>query len=144
MECVFESAKCGYKNQSRENCTSCVYRATCSRLTQASGVNGQGWPAPPVPQKTKRKFLLPLLCNESYCSHIINFNGLSPLPLPTAKRFPQGLGKCRCAKSWGRMHKTICGTIANSCCSNWTYGTLAQIMQCTELSPLRFAILKVP
>ena len=46
--------------------------------------------------------------------------------------------------AWGRMHKTICGTLANSCCRNWTYGTLAQIMQCTELSPLRFAILKVP
>ena len=43
-----------------------------------------------------------------------------------------------------RMHKTICGTLANSCCRNFTYGTLAQIMQCTELSPLRFAILKVP
>ena len=45
---------------------------------------------------------------------------------------------------WGWMHKTICGTLANSCCRNWTYGTLAQIMQCTEQSPLRFAILKVP
>ena len=44
----------------------------------------------------------------------------------------------------GRMHQTICGTLANSCCRNWTYGTSAQIMQCTELSPLRFAILKVP
>ena len=43
----------------------------------------------------------------------------------------------------GRMHKTICGTLATSCCRNWTYGSLAQIMQCTELSPLRFAILKV-
>ena len=41
----------------------------------------------------------------------------------------------------GRMHETICGTLANSCCRNWTYGTLAQIMQCTEQSPLRFAIL---
>ena len=40
-----------------------------------------------------------------------------------------------------QMHKTICGTLANSCCRNLTYGTLAQIMKCTELSPLRFAIL---
>ena len=47
-------------------------------------------------------------------------------------------------KSRGRMHKTICGTLANSCCRNWNYGALAQIMQCTEQSPLRFAILKVP
>ena len=54
-----------------------------------------------------------------------------------------GVGLAR-FKSRGRMHKTICGTLANSCCRNWTYGTLAQIMQCTEQSPLRFAILKVP
>ena len=54
------------------------------------------------------------------------------------------LKKCRKLGGGGRMHKTICGTLANSCCRNWTYGTLAQIMQCTELSPLRFAILKVP
>ena len=52
----------------------------------------------------------------------------------------------RYSSSWsrGRIHKTICGALANSCCRNWTYGTLAQIMQCTELSPLSFAILKVP
>ena len=53
-------------------------------------------------------------------------------------------GKPSTYGSWGWMHKTICGTLANSCCRNWTYGTLAQIMQCTEQSPLRFAILKVP
>ena len=34
--------------------------------------------------------------------------------------------------------------LSEQLCRNWTYGTLAQIMQCTELSPLRFAIFKMP
>ena len=47
-------------------------------------------------------------------------------------------------KNLGADAQNYCGTLANSCCRDWTYGTLAQIMQCTELSPLRFVLLKVP